>query len=137
MRAACPFPESASGNGRWLRGGMRGRRIVRRGWGAGIEGLAIVPAGGGRRVCPRDSGKLPKASHGNPGDRVLGCERDHVMPVVNYHQYCQMLDRAKQNKFAYPAFNVTSSETANAVLLGLKTANSDGIVQISTGGAEF
>lgn len=59
------------------------------------------------------------------------------MPVVNYQQYCQMLDRAKQHRFAYPAFNVTSSETVNAVLLGLKTANSDGIIQLSTGGAEF
>jgi fructose-bisphosphate aldolase class II len=48
-----------------------------------------------------------------------------------------MLDRARDGKFAYPAFNVTSTETANAVLLGLKTANADGIVQISTGGAEF
>jgi fructose-bisphosphate aldolase class II len=59
------------------------------------------------------------------------------MPVVNYPQYLQMLDRAKQGKFAYPAFNVTSSETINAVLLGLKQANSDGIIQVSTGGAEF
>ncbi|MBC7542699.1 MAG: class II fructose-bisphosphate aldolase [Candidatus Sericytochromatia bacterium] len=59
------------------------------------------------------------------------------MPVVNYAQYCQMLARAKKNTFAYPAFNVTSTETANAVLLGLKLANSDGIIQISTGGAEF
>ena len=32
---------------------------------------------------------------------------------------------------------MTSTETVNAVLLGLKQANSDGIVQISTGGAEF
>jgi len=59
------------------------------------------------------------------------------MAVVNYAKYCQMLDRAKEGKFAYPAFNVTSSETVNAVLLGLKTAGSDGIIQISTGGAEF
>ena len=59
------------------------------------------------------------------------------MAVVDYARYCQMLDRAKQGKFAYPAFNVTSSETVNAVLLGLKLAGSDGIIQISTGGAEF
>lgn len=59
------------------------------------------------------------------------------MPVVSPQQYLSMLERAKQGRFAYPAFNVTSTETANAVLLGLKTANSDGIVQISTGGAEF
>ena len=59
------------------------------------------------------------------------------MPVVNPAQYVKMLEKAKQEKYAYPAFNVTSTETANAVLLGLKTAGSDGIVQISTGGAEF
>jgi fructose-bisphosphate aldolase, class II len=59
------------------------------------------------------------------------------MPVVNPTQYAAMLKRAKEGHFAYPAFNVTSTETANAVLLGLKTANSDGIVQVSTGGAEF
>ncbi|HJW09921.1 MAG TPA: class II fructose-bisphosphate aldolase, partial [Holophagaceae bacterium] len=52
-------------------------------------------------------------------------------------QYLKMLDRAKAGKFAYPAFNVTSTETVNAVLLGLKAANADGIIQISTGGAEF
>jgi fructose-bisphosphate aldolase, class II len=59
------------------------------------------------------------------------------MAVVNPKQYLKMLQRAKDGKFAYPAFNVTSTETVNAVLLGLKQANSDGIVQVSTGGAEF
>jgi fructose-bisphosphate aldolase class II len=59
------------------------------------------------------------------------------MPVVNPVQYAAMLQRAREGRFAYPAFNVTSTETANAVLLGLKAANSDGIVQVSTGGAEF
>ena len=59
------------------------------------------------------------------------------MGIVNYQQYCQMLDNAKQNKFAYPAINVSSSETANAALLGFKNANSDGIIQVSTGGGKF
>jgi fructose-bisphosphate aldolase class II len=59
------------------------------------------------------------------------------MPVVNPAQYKAMLARAREGHFAYPAFNVTSTETANAVLLGLKTAKSDGIIQVSTGGAEF
>jgi len=59
------------------------------------------------------------------------------MPVVNYQQYCQMLDNAKQNKFAYPAINVTSSETINAALLAFKEANSDGIIQFSSGGSKF
>ncbi len=60
-----------------------------------------------------------------------------IMAVVNPSQYLSMLQRAKEAHFAYPAFNVTSTETVNAVLLGLKQANADGIVQISTGGAEF
>lgn len=59
------------------------------------------------------------------------------MPIVNFQQYCQMLDNAKQNKFAYPAINITSSETINAALLAFKEANSDGIIQVSTGGATF
>lgn len=59
------------------------------------------------------------------------------MPVVNYQQYCHMLDNAKKNKFAYPAINITSSETINAALLAFKEANSDGIIQVSTGGAKF
>ncbi len=59
------------------------------------------------------------------------------MPVVNPVQYAAMLQRAREGRFAYPAFNVTSTESANAVLLGLKTAKSDGIIQVSTGGAEF
>jgi fructose-bisphosphate aldolase class II len=48
-----------------------------------------------------------------------------------------MLDRAKQQGFAYPAINVTSSQTLNAALRGFADAESDGIVQISTGGAEY
>jgi len=59
------------------------------------------------------------------------------MPVVNYQQYCNMLDNAKQNKFAYPAINITSSETVNSALLAFKEANSDGIIQVSTGGGKF
>jgi fructose-bisphosphate aldolase class II len=57
--------------------------------------------------------------------------------VVNYEQYCQMLDNAKENRFAYPAINVSSSETINAALLAFKEADSDGIIQVSTGGGKF
>ncbi|HEY7285159.1 MAG TPA: class II fructose-bisphosphate aldolase [Vicinamibacterales bacterium] len=59
------------------------------------------------------------------------------MPVVNHAQYCEMLDRARKGRFAYPAVNVTSLTTANGVLKGLADARSDGIIQISTGGAAF
>jgi fructose-bisphosphate aldolase class II len=48
-----------------------------------------------------------------------------------------MLDRAKAGAFAYPAINVTSSQTLNAALRGFADAGSDGIVQVSTGGAEY
>jgi len=59
------------------------------------------------------------------------------MPVVNFEKYCQMLDNAKKNKFAYPAINVTSEVTANAVLEAFAETKSDGIIQVSTGGGEF
>jgi fructose-bisphosphate aldolase class II len=51
--------------------------------------------------------------------------------------YAQMLDRAKAGAFAYPAINVTSSQTLNAAIRGFAEAGSDGIVQVSTGGAEY
>ncbi|MBU0558628.1 MAG: class II fructose-bisphosphate aldolase [Bacteroidetes bacterium] len=59
------------------------------------------------------------------------------MPVVNYEKYCEMLDNAKKNKFAYPAINVVSECSANAVLEALAESKSDGIIQVSTGGGEF
>jgi fructose-bisphosphate aldolase, class II len=59
------------------------------------------------------------------------------MPIATPEVYAQMLDRAKEQGFAYPAINVTSSQTLNAALRGFAEAESDGIVQISTGGAEY
>src|SRR4051812_19421812 len=59
------------------------------------------------------------------------------MPIATPDAYADMLDRAKAGAFAYPAINVTSSQTLNAALRGFAEAESDGIVQISTGGAEF
>jgi fructose-bisphosphate aldolase class II len=59
------------------------------------------------------------------------------MPIATPEVYTQMLDRAKEMGFAYPAINVTSSQTLNAALRGFADAESDGIVQISTGGAEY
>jgi fructose-bisphosphate aldolase class II len=59
------------------------------------------------------------------------------MPVADYQTYCKMLKRAREGKFAYPAINVTSLTTANAVLKGLAESRSDGILQVSTGGAAF
>ena len=59
------------------------------------------------------------------------------MPIATPEVYAQMLDRAKQQGFAYPAINVTSTQTLNAALRGFADAGSDGIVQVSTGGAEY
>jgi len=59
------------------------------------------------------------------------------MPIATPEVYAEMLDRAKAGGFAYPAINVTSSETVNAAIKGFADAGSDGIIQVSTGGAEF
>jgi fructose-bisphosphate aldolase, class II len=59
------------------------------------------------------------------------------MPIATPEIYADMLDRAKDGGFAYPAINVTSSETINAAIRGFADAGSDGIIQVSTGGAEF
>jgi fructose-bisphosphate aldolase, class II len=59
------------------------------------------------------------------------------MPIASPEVYAEMLDRAKAGAFAYPAINVTSSQTLNAALRGFAEAESDGIIQVSTGGAEY
>ncbi|WP_457206049.1 class II fructose-bisphosphate aldolase [Nocardioides sp. P5_C9_2] len=59
------------------------------------------------------------------------------MPIATPEVYAQMLDAAKDKSFAYPAINVSSSQTLNAALQGFADAGSDGIIQISTGGADY
>jgi fructose-bisphosphate aldolase class II len=59
------------------------------------------------------------------------------MPIARPDVYAEMIDRAKAGGFAYPAINVTSSATLNAALRGFAEAESDGILQVSWGGAEF
>ncbi len=59
------------------------------------------------------------------------------MPVADPATYRRLIDRARAGGFAYPAVNVTSLTTANAVLKGLAESRSDGIIQISTGGGAF
>ncbi|MBX3067214.1 MAG: class II fructose-bisphosphate aldolase [Cryobacterium sp.] len=59
------------------------------------------------------------------------------MPIATPEQYAEMLDKAKKHGFAYPAINVSSSQTVNAVLQGFAEAGSDGILQVSTGGADY
>jgi fructose-bisphosphate aldolase class II len=59
------------------------------------------------------------------------------MPIATPEQYAEMLDKAKTKGFAYPAVNVSSSSTINAVLQGFAEAESDGIIQVTTGGADY
>src|SRR5579872_6675001 len=59
------------------------------------------------------------------------------MPIATPEIYSDMFDRAKAGAFAYPAINCTSSQTIVAAIRGFAEAESDGIVQVSWGGAEF
>ena len=59
------------------------------------------------------------------------------MPIVTPEKYAEMLDTAKASAFAFPAINVSSSQTLNAALKGFADAGSDGIIQVSTGGADY
>ena len=59
------------------------------------------------------------------------------MPIATPEIYADMLDRAKKGAFAYPAINVSSSQTITAAIRGFAEAESDGIIQFSWGGAEY
>ena len=59
------------------------------------------------------------------------------MPVATPEQYAEMLDRAKTGGYAFPAINAASSQSINAILQGLTEAGSDGIIQVTTGGADY
>ncbi len=59
------------------------------------------------------------------------------MPIATPEVYAEMLDRAKKDSFAFPAINCVGSESVNAAIKGFADAGSDGIIQFSTGGAEF
>src|SRR5919107_3785866 len=59
------------------------------------------------------------------------------MPIATPEKYAEMLDTAKSQGFAFPAINVSSSQTLNAALKGFSDAGADGIVQVSTGGADY
>src|SRR6185503_5900409 len=87
-------------------------------------------AGGRARIgCTHAQGRPTGASV----DRVRGV----FMPIATPEVYADMLDRAKAGSFAYPAINVSSSQTLNAALKGFADAGSDGIIQVSTGGADY
>ncbi|WP_138444996.1 class II fructose-bisphosphate aldolase [Sinomonas susongensis] len=59
------------------------------------------------------------------------------MPIATPEKYVEMIDAAKNGGYAFPAVNVTSSQTLNAAIRGFAEAGSDGIIQVSTGGAAY
>ncbi len=59
------------------------------------------------------------------------------MPIASPEKYAEMLDAAKAGSYAFPAINITSSQSLNAAMAGFAEAGSDGIIQVSTGGAEY
>ena len=59
------------------------------------------------------------------------------MPIATTEVYAELINRAKAGGFAYPAVNVTSSQSVTAALQGFAEAESDGIIQVSVGGAEY
>jgi fructose-bisphosphate aldolase, class II len=59
------------------------------------------------------------------------------MPIATPEVYAEMLDQARKGVYAFPAINVSSSQTLTAAIQGFAEAESDGIVQVSTGGAEY
>ncbi len=58
------------------------------------------------------------------------------MPVPTPQEFAQILDAAQAGDYALASINVTSTNTANAALAAFAESNADGIVQVSTGGAE-
>jgi fructose-bisphosphate aldolase class II len=59
------------------------------------------------------------------------------MPIATTEQYAAMLDDAAAGSHALAAVNVTSSETLNGAMRGFAEAGADGIVQVTTGAAEY
>src|SRR5205807_5212615 len=110
----------------------RGRRAVapRRRRGRRRHGprvRAAVLAGLGPRPDRLPAARRPAG--GPPGVTGRGRGRIGAMPIATPEAYAEMLDTAKARSFAYPAINVTSSQTLNAVIKGFAEAESDGIVQ--------
>jgi fructose-bisphosphate aldolase class II len=57
--------------------------------------------------------------------------------VVTGQDYRTLVDAAKAGGYAFPAVNVTGTNTVNAVLEAAAKAKSDVVVQLSNGGAQF
>ena len=87
------------------------------------------------RGCGALAGRAKIDDDARPTHRTS--RRRPSMPIATPEVYADMLDRAKAGSFAYPAINISSSQTLNAAIRGFAEAGSDGIVQVSTGGAEY
>src|SRR5918994_3142031 len=115
----------------------RSRRCgVRYWWPRGPRSSSCLP----RTHLPSLAGARGRPPHHGWKTRPRLCPppiEEPSMPVATPEIYAEMLDKAKRESFAYPAINVTSSQTLNAALRGFAEAESDGIVQVSTGGAEY
>jgi fructose-bisphosphate aldolase, class II len=61
----------------------------------------------------------------------------HAMGIPTTEQYAAMLDDAAARGYAYPAVNVTSSQTLNAAIRGFAEAGSDGIIEVTTGAGQY
>jgi fructose-bisphosphate aldolase class II len=61
----------------------------------------------------------------------------HAMGIPTTEEYAVMLDRAAEGGYAYPAVNVTSSQTLNAAIRGFAEAGSDGIVEVTPGAGQY
>src|ERR1044072_1987384 len=91
-------------------------------------------------MAHQDTGVSQTACSARPDLRYCGrtraIRRGLAMPIAPREGYADMLPRAKEQSYAFPSINCTSSETINAALKGFADAGSDGIIQFSTGGAE-
>src|SRR5699024_10448360 len=113
----------------------------------GAPGPPASARGRCRDLLRAASSALWNNGHGRATNRGASCTAGRLrlssakenanMAVATPDQYAEMIDRAKAGKFAYPAVNVSSSQTAIAALQGFTEANSDGIIQVSFGGAEY
>lgn len=59
------------------------------------------------------------------------------MAIATPETYNAMLDAAKNGGYAFPAINITSSQTVTAAIQGFAEAESDGIIQVSVGGGQY
>lgn len=80
-------------------------------------------------------GVMKLSAHAFPLGSIKG--DNEVMTIATPERYAEMLDAARRGGYAFPAINVTSTQTLNAALQGLAEAESDGIIQVSVGGSAY